>query len=151
MLVTVFPAGYNVTLDTVQHWIQWYDIVHLFQFNIEETRLDRSGYVSNIFIRPKTSWGHRLILNVKDLNDHIEYHHFKMDHLSSVLPLISKNCYLASLDLVDVYYSVNVRTESPSACDASVILEGQSECPGFDCVKIRRFWQRLLKMCVQFN
>ena len=76
---------------------------------IEETRFDRSGYVSNIFIRPKSSGGHRLILNLKGLNDHVEYHHFKMDHLSSVLPLISKNCYLASLDLADAYYSVNVR------------------------------------------
>ena len=75
---------------------------------IEETNIDRSGYISNIFLRPKSSGGHRLILNLKNLNEHVEYHHFKMDHLAAVLPLITKNCYLASLDLADAYYSVNV-------------------------------------------
>ena len=76
---------------------------------IEPTVLDRSGYISNIFIRPKASGSHRLILNLKQLNEHVEYHHFKMEHLSSVLPLVTQNCFLASLDLADAYYSVRVK------------------------------------------
>ena len=31
---------------------------------IENTELDRTGFVSNIFLRPKRSGGHRLILNL---------------------------------------------------------------------------------------
>ena len=77
---------------------------------IEQTNLDYSGYVSNIFLRPKKSGAHRLILNLKGLNEHVEYHHFKMEHLASVLPLITPNCFLASIDLADAYYSVNVKT-----------------------------------------
>ena len=75
---------------------------------IEETKLDKSGYISNIFLRPKRSGDHRLILNLKGLNDHVQYHHFKMDHLSSALGLVTPNCFFASLDLADAYYSVKV-------------------------------------------
>ena len=75
---------------------------------IENTELDRTGFVSNIFLRPKRSGGHRLILNLKQLNEYVEYNHFKMDHLASALSLVSPNCVMASIDLADAYYSVNV-------------------------------------------
>ena len=69
---------------------------------------DKTGFMSNIFLRPKRSGGHRLILNLKQLNKHVEYLHFKMDHLPSALALISKGAYFPSLDLSDAYYSVSV-------------------------------------------
>ena len=34
---------------------------------------------SNVFIRKKKDGSHRMILNLKDLNVGVEYHHFKMD------------------------------------------------------------------------
>lgn len=37
-----------------------------------------------------------------------EYHHFKMKTLSFAINLVSKNCYFASIDLQDAYYSCNV-------------------------------------------
>ena len=66
------------------------------------------GFLSNVFLRPKRSGGHRMILNLKELNTFVEYVHFKMDHLNTTLPLISPGCYFTSLDLADAYYSVPV-------------------------------------------
>ena len=76
---------------------------------IEEIHaFDPTGYVSNIFLRQKQSGAYRLILNLKNLNEHVEYIHFKMDHLPSALALIDPNSFFTSIDLSDAYYSVNV-------------------------------------------
>ena len=76
-----------------------------------ETKLRQSGYTSNIFLRPKRSGGHRLILNLKHLNNYVEYFHFKMDNLQTATRLTTQNCWFTSLDLSDAYYSVNVAKE----------------------------------------
>ena len=49
-----------------------------------------------------------MILNLKKLNEHVAYHHFKMDSLSTVIKLVSRDCYMASVDLKDAYYSVPI-------------------------------------------
>ena len=64
--------------------------------------------ISGIFLTPKKDGTFRLILNLKQLNHFIPYHHFKMDTLKSILKLVERNCFLASLDLKDAYYSVPV-------------------------------------------
>lgn len=66
------------------------------------------GYISNIFTRPKKDGGHIIILNLKPLNNDIEHIHFKMDTLKSAINLMKKDCYFASIDLEDAYYSVAV-------------------------------------------
>ena len=63
-------------------------------------------YISNIFFRVKKDGSIRLILNLKALNLHVEYHHFKMETLQAAIQLMSRGCYLASVDLKDAYYSV---------------------------------------------
>ena len=78
---------------------------------IRQTKLRTTGYTSNIFLRPKRSGGHRLILNLKHLNDYVEYFHFKMDNLQTAIRLTTQNCWFTSLDLSDAYYSVNVAKE----------------------------------------
>ena len=69
------------------------------------------GYVSPIFLREKRN-KHRLILNLKELNNSIPKHHFKMDTLKSALNMTRKNCFMASIDLTDAYYSVKVANSS---------------------------------------
>lgn len=76
---------------------------------IEVTTHKPKEALSSIFIRPKKDGTHRLILNLKNLNEFVTYHHFKMDTLYSILKLVEKNCYMASLDLKDAYYSVPIR------------------------------------------
>ena len=41
-----------------------------------------------VFIVPKKDGEYRMILNLKELNQYIEYHHFKMDTFESVLKLV---------------------------------------------------------------
>ena len=66
--------------------------------------------LSGIFLHPKKHGSYRLILNLKQFNTFVTHHHFKMDSLSTILKLVVKNCYMASLDLKDAYYSVPIHT-----------------------------------------
>lgn len=68
-------------------------------------------YISNIFVRQKKSGKYRMILNLKGLNKYIAKHHFKMDTLWSAVRLMTPNCYMASIDLKDAYYSVPIAEE----------------------------------------
>ena len=52
-----------------------------------------------------------MILNLKDLNQNIEYYHFKMDTFETALKLIKPNCFMASIDVRYAYYSVPIAHE----------------------------------------
>ena len=75
---------------------------------ISQTKHSRYEFISKIFIRPKRSGGHRLILDLSKLNDYIQYEHFKMETFTSTLKLIDRNAYMASVDLKDAYYTVSM-------------------------------------------
>ena len=49
-----------------------------------------------------------MILNLKRFNQHVEYQHFKMDSVWTAIRLITPNCYMASIDLKDAYFSVPI-------------------------------------------
>lgn len=38
--------------------------------------------LSNVFLRPKKDWSHRLMLNLKSFNESVSHYHLKMDSLS---------------------------------------------------------------------
>ena len=78
---------------------------------LEETDPSYGQYVSTIFLRKKKNGSYRLILNLKGLNASIEYQHFKMESLTCAIQLMKKNCYMASIDLTDAYYTVPVAVE----------------------------------------
>ena len=78
---------------------------------IERTSHEVDEFISNIFTRPKKDGGHRVILNLKKLNEDITYHHFKMDTFMSAIQMITPGCYMASIDLKDAYYSVPIADE----------------------------------------
>ena len=46
---------------------------------------------------PKSDGSFRMILNLKKLNDHMPYIHFKMETVKSVLNVVTPNCYMAKL------------------------------------------------------
>ena len=50
---------------------------------INKTTHCHSEYISSVFTRPKKDGSHRLILNLKNLNDLVTYQHFKMESLQS--------------------------------------------------------------------
>ena len=78
---------------------------------IEPAQHEQGEILSNIFTRPKTDGTYRLILNLKEFNKHVSYCHFKMDTLNTIVNLMSLDCYMASLDLKDAYYSIPVMKE----------------------------------------
>lgn len=72
---------------------------------------EHGEYISPIFTTPKKDGSSRMILNLKSLNQFIEYRHFKMESFSTVVNMVKPNCFMASVDLKDAYYSVPIATE----------------------------------------
>ena len=69
---------------------------------------EKGEYVSPIFTRAKKDGSFRVILNLKRLNTRVQYHHFKMDSLNTVLQMVKPGCFMASIDLKDACYSVPI-------------------------------------------
>ena len=97
-----------------------HEIEKLLEMNaIIEVQHDRNEYISPIFTVPKKDGEYRMILNLKNLNQHIKYHHFKMETFEAALKLVKENCFFASVDLRHAYYSV------PIAEDQQITLRFQ--------------------------
>jgi hypothetical protein len=71
-----------------------------------ECKQVQGEFLSPIFSVPKKNGKIRLLLNLKQLNQHVPYSHFIMDCIYSALEVITQCCFMASLDLKDAYYSV---------------------------------------------
>ena len=78
---------------------------------IIQTEHEEGEFLSPIFPVPKPGGNIRVILNLKDLNKYIQYLHFKMDNIKTVLANITKGCYMASIDLKDAYHSVKIHED----------------------------------------
>ena len=105
------PRPYKLKLDEIPEINK--EIQKLFKRGVIEPTLPEYGdFVSNIFTRPKKDGTLRMILDLSRLNDFIQYHHFKMDTFDVAAKLVTRNCYMASLDLKDAYYSISIDSES---------------------------------------
>ena len=81
----MIPRGCN--FDATEVVIIDKQIETFLQTGVIETTTHCEGeYISNISIRPKKDGSYRLILNLKNLNQFVQYHHFKMENLKSALP-----------------------------------------------------------------
>ena len=69
---------------------------------------EEGEFLSPIFPVPKPDGSTRIILNLKRFNKSVEYLHFKMDTIKVVLANVTRNCYMASLDLKSAYHSVAI-------------------------------------------
>ena len=79
---------------------------------IERTTSGPGEFISSVFVRPKKDGSHRMILNLKQLNEYVTYRHFKMDTIQTALKRIRPGCFMASaVDLKDAYYSISVAEE----------------------------------------
>ena len=68
----------------------------------------KGEFISNVFVRPKKDGKFRMILNLCGLNEAVVYHKFKMSTLQSAINLMSKDCFMATLDWKDAYYCVPI-------------------------------------------
>ena len=75
---------------------------------LEIAKPEQGQVVSPIFLVPKADGSYRMILNLKEFNQHVVYHHFKMDTLATITQIMKENCFMASLDLKDAYYCIPV-------------------------------------------
>jgi len=75
---------------------------------IEPTTHCCNEIISDVFVREKKDCTHRMILNLKNLNQHANKLHFKMDTLNTITKLVDKDCFMASIDLKDAYYSIPI-------------------------------------------
>ena len=75
---------------------------------IRETTNESTEFVSPIFIVKKPDGGTRLILNLKELNEFVKYEHFKTDGNKTIINMFTRNCFMATIDLKDAYYSVAI-------------------------------------------
>ena len=78
---------------------------------IQKSCPETGQVVSPIFVREKKDGSHRMILNLKDLNQQVEYKKIEMETVQTALQLSTKNCYFASVDLRDACYSIEIHTE----------------------------------------
>ena len=78
---------------------------------IETTDHSDNEIISDIFLREKRDGSHRMILKLKNLSLYLVKSHFKMATLHTITKLIEKDCFMASIDLKDAYYSVLIRRE----------------------------------------
>ena len=108
----VFLPPHDIVFNTEEIGFIDTEIARLYAKRVVVESLHTSGeYISPIFVRGKKDGSHRLILNLKSLNQSITYRHFKMDTLQSAINLMTPNCFMASLDWKDAYYSVPVSPE----------------------------------------
>ena len=78
---------------------------------VEEAAHAQQEFLSNVFSRHKRTGSSRLILKLVHLNKFIQYHHFKMDTIETVINLIRLNCFMASIDLTNAYFFIPVAEE----------------------------------------
>ena len=67
---------------------------------VQATQSPEDGFVSNIFLVPRSEERWRLFLNLKALNQFVIHKHFKMEDICCVDPL-NKGEYMCRLDLKD--------------------------------------------------
>ena len=68
-------------------------------------------FISDIFLEPKSSDGYRLILNLKKLNNFILTQHFKLEDWRTAAKLLSKDCFMCTIDLQDAYYLIPIAAQ----------------------------------------
>lgn len=75
---------------------------------IEKVDPGTKGFYSSFFIVPKKGGGKRPILNLRPLNRFVKTRKFRMETNASILQTIAQGDWLASLDLRDAYFHVQI-------------------------------------------
>lgn len=75
---------------------------------IRKVSHESGEFISNIFLRPKKDGSYRMILNLEHLNENVVYKHFKMETFAHAVSLVTKNCWFASIDWKDAYYTLKI-------------------------------------------
>ena len=77
---------------------------------IQETTRCQGEYVSSVFICPKKDSISTLIIDLKSLTEHVQYH-YEMDQYSAICQQAHEKEYMALADLRDAYHAVPIDKE----------------------------------------
>lgn len=75
---------------------------------VSKSKKEKNDFYSNFFLVKKPNGSFRFILNLKNLNKHIDPPHFKLEDYRSVKDLLHKDYFLASIDLKDAYFLIPI-------------------------------------------
>ena len=75
---------------------------------IKEVKRTERLFLSNIFTVPQKNGDLRQVINLKDLNQFLAFHHFKMESFQTAKDLIQEGDWMIKLDLKEAYHSVPV-------------------------------------------
>ena len=78
---------------------------------IRRASLDPRQFISNLFIIPKKCGDLRPVIKLKPLNEFVQYHHFKMEGLNTLLDLLSGSEFFTTIDLKDTYFSIPIHAD----------------------------------------
>lgn len=78
---------------------------------ISRSENEKGQFISNIFIVEKKNGKYRPVINLRKLNEFVEYHHFKMETLETVLNGIQRNSYFTSCDMTDAYFFIPIHND----------------------------------------
>ena len=84
----------------------------LLRNTISEISPDTPGFYSNTFMVRKAAGGWRPVIDLKQLNHHIDAPHFHMHTISSVLSAVKKGDYAFKIDLQDAYFHALIHPHS---------------------------------------
>ena len=65
-------------------------------------------FLSSIFTVPKKNGGHRMILDLRNLNQHLTTSHFKIEGIQMLRDLVLPGEYMKKLDLTHAYMSIPI-------------------------------------------
>ena len=68
----------------------------------------KGQFLSSYFLREKANGEKRFIFNLRKLNEFIVCNHFQMEDRKTVIRLITKNAYLATIDLKDAFFLIPI-------------------------------------------
>ena len=79
---------------------------------IVETIHEPNEFISTLFIVPKPNGKYRPVINLKFLNEFVQYNHFKQETFKVVLDLLQKDDFLTSVDMEQAYFHIPIHAES---------------------------------------
>ncbi|XP_040200959.1 uncharacterized protein LOC120932552 [Rana temporaria] len=79
---------------------------------VTEVTTPSPGFFSNLFLVKKKGGGYRPVINLRDLNQHVAYRHFKMEGIHCLRDLLTPGDWLVKVDLKDAYLTVPMHPDS---------------------------------------
>ncbi|OOZ38563.1 hypothetical protein BOW52_08340 [Solemya elarraichensis gill symbiont] len=75
---------------------------------IIQSEVEEDQFISTIFVVHKPNGKFRPIINLKFLNEFVQYNHFKQETFNIVLDLVQPNDFMTKIDLADAYFSIPI-------------------------------------------